>query len=147
MSNAPKVEPKPSRKMTRVEELVNQLTNKHAQQRAVGEWEALIEIAKMDGTTVEQAFALVRDLVALRKTLALEAIAGELHGINQQLINVNLMQEMLHPEVFEKASAEQPAPLSDEEAEGSEPDSNQVMDPMLSGGTPANPPQGEQVEP
>lgn len=93
MSNGPKIV-KPSKEMTRVEELVLQLTNKHAQQRAVGEWQALIEIAKMDGTTVQEAFATVRDIVALRQVLALEAIAGELHGINQGVMNFVLMTEM-----------------------------------------------------
>lgn len=93
MSNGPKIV-KPAKEMTRVEELVLQLTNKHAQQRAVGEWQALIEIAKMDGTTVQEAFATVRDIVALRQVLALEAIAGELHGINQGVMNFVLMTEM-----------------------------------------------------
>lgn len=93
MSNGPKIV-KPAKEMTRVEELVLQLTNKHAQQRAVGEWQALIEIAKMDGTTVQEAFATVRDIIALRQVLALEAIAGEMHGINQGVMNFVLMTEM-----------------------------------------------------
>ena len=54
MSNGPKIV-KPVKEMSRIEELVLQLTNKHAQQRAVGEWQARIEMDKMDGTTVQDA--------------------------------------------------------------------------------------------
>ena len=131
MSNGPKIV-KPAKEMTRVEELVLQLTNKHAQQRAVGEWQALIEIAKMDGTTVQEAFATVRDIVALRQVLALEAIAGELHGINQGVMNFVLMTEMA-----QNPNAE------DDAAPSEEPNEDEVVGDQSQ----AEQPRGEQVEP
>lgn len=138
MSNGPKiVDPKPAKAATRLDELVSQLTNKHAQQRAATEWQALIEIAKMDGTTVQEAFAMVRDIIALRQVLALEAIAGELHGINQGVMNFVLMTEMAANPDGADAPAEEP---NEDEVVGdqSSPDENGEVE---------SEPRGEQVEP
>lgn len=130
MSNGPKIV-KPTKEMSRVEELVLQLTNKHAQQRAVGEWQALIEIAKMDGTTVQEAFATVRDIVALRQVLAMEAIAGELHGINQSIMNFVLLTEMAQN------------PGGDEDGAPEEPNEDEVVGDQSQ----TEEPRGAQVEP
>lgn len=151
MSNAPKTPLKVAKPMTRKEELVSKLTNKHAQGRAVAEWHSLIELAKMDGTTVAQALDAARDILTLRQVMALEAIAGEMHAINQGVANFNILQEMLHPELFDKEDKDEaPAvgePSSetaeDPELPESEPDSNQIVDPMTSGGTPVNEPLGD----
>ncbi len=130
MSNGPKVV-KPVKEMTRLEELVSKLTNKHAQSRATQEWQALIEIAKMDGTTVQEAFALVRDIIALRQVLAMEAIAGELHGINQGVMNFVLMTEMAQN------------PGGDEDGAPAEPNEDEVVGDQSQ----TDEPRGAQVEP
>ena len=126
MSNGPKIV-KPVKEMSRIEELVLQLTNKHAQQRAVGEWQALIEIAKMDGTTVQEAFATVRDIVALRQVLAMEAIAGELHGINQGVMNFVLMTEMAQNPGGDEEVAEEAQEAALAEGEATEPNEDEVV--------------------
>lgn len=132
MSNGPKiVDPKPAKAATRLDELVSQLTNKHAQQRAATEWQALIEIAKMDGTTVQEAFSMVRDIIALRQVLALEAIAGELHGINQGVMNFVLMTEMAQN------------PSGDEDGAPTESNEDEVVGDQSQ----TEEPRGEQVEP